>query len=120
MTFWNRASRRRFALAAPFALALLPLAAHAQSPKAPLTVDDLVRMKRISSPQGSPDGHYVVYAVRETDMEANKGTTDLWLLDLTAKTPAEPRRLTQNPANDSSPKWSPDSRTIYFLSTRSG
>jgi dipeptidyl aminopeptidase/acylaminoacyl peptidase len=28
--------------------------------------------------------------------------------------------LTQNDANDSSPRWAPDSRAIYFLSTRSG
>jgi len=42
-----------------------------------------------------------------------------WLLDLTQKD-STPRRLTQNDANDSSPRWAPDSRTIYFLSTRSG
>jgi len=52
-------------------------------------------------------------------MEANRGRTDVWLLDLTHKN-AMPLRLTQNDANDSSPRWAPDSRTIYFLSTRSG
>src|SRR4029077_19005121 len=50
---------------------------------------------------------------------ANKGRTSLWLLDLTTGT-AQPRRLTDVKANDSSPRWSPDSRTLYFLSTRSG
>src|SRR4029077_97705 len=43
----------------------------------------------------------------------------LWLLDLTPGT-AQPRRLTEVKANDSSPRWSPDGRTLYFLSTRSG
>jgi len=57
--------------------------------------------------------------MRETDMEANRGRTDIWLLDLTQKN-ATPVRLTQNEANDSSPRWAPDSRTLYFLSTRSG
>jgi len=52
-------------------------------------------------------------------MDANRRRTDLWLLDLTAKD-ATPRRLTQNPANDSSPRWSADGKAIYFLSTRSG
>ncbi|HVO45127.1 MAG TPA: S9 family peptidase [Steroidobacteraceae bacterium] len=85
----------------------------------PFTVDDMVRLKRISDPQVSPDGRYVVYVLRETDMEANKGRTDLWLVDLTAKT-STPRRLTQNEADDFSPRWSPDGRWIYFLSTRSG
>ena len=85
----------------------------------PLTADDLVRMKRVTDPQVSPDGHYAAFVLRETDIEANRGRTDLWLLDLTQKE-ATPRRLTQNDANDSSPRWAPDSRTLYFLSTRSG
>ena len=96
-------------------IASLAVAAHA----APLTVEDLVRLKRLSDPQVSPDGHYVAYVLRETDIEANKGRTDLWLLDLRPKD-AQPRRLTQNSANDSSPRWAPDSHTLYFLSTRSG
>ena len=83
------------------------------------TVDDLVRIKRVSDPQVSPDGRYVAFVMRETDMEANRGRTDVWLLDLTQKN-ATPLRLTQNDANDLSPRWAPDSRTIYFLSTRSG
>jgi dipeptidyl aminopeptidase/acylaminoacyl peptidase len=83
------------------------------------TPDDLVRLKRLSDPQVSPDGHYVAYVVAETDVDADKRRSDLWLIDLTAKEPA-PRRLTQNPANDSNPRWSADSKLIYFLSTRSG
>jgi len=84
-----------------------------------LTADDLVRIKRVTDPEVSPDGRYVAFVVRETDMEANRGRTDVWLLDLAQKN-ATPLRLTQNDANDSSPRWAPDSRTIYFLSTRSG
>jgi hypothetical protein len=60
-----------------------------------LTVDDLVRIKRVSDPQVSPDGRYVAFVMRETDMEANRGRTDVWLLDLTQKN-ATPLRLTQN------------------------
>ena len=83
----------------------------------PFTVEDLLRLKRVSDPQVSPDGRYVVYVVRETDMEANKGRTDLWLLDLTQKD-AQPLRLTTDPASDTSPRWAPDSRTLYFLHSR--
>jgi dipeptidyl aminopeptidase/acylaminoacyl peptidase len=85
----------------------------------PFTVEDLVRLKRLTDPQVSPDSRYVAFVVRETDMEANKGRTDVWLLDL-ARKGEEPRRLTTSPANHSSPRWAPDSRTLYFLSTRSG
>src|SRR5438874_1534247 len=86
---------------------------------APFTVDDLVLLKRISDPQLSPDGRQVAFVQRETDMDANKGRTSLWLLDLAPGT-AAPRRLTNVKANDSSPRWSPDGRTLYFMSTRSG
>src|SRR5215472_18885913 len=85
----------------------------------PFTIEDLVRVKRLSDPEVSPDGRYVAYVLRETDMDANKGRTDLWLLDLTRKD-AQPRQLTTDPANDSSPRWAPDSHTLYFLSTRGG
>ncbi|WP_414717483.1 prolyl oligopeptidase family serine peptidase [Steroidobacter sp.] len=107
---------------------LMPLAASAaqpsqqQSPAAaphPFTVEDLVRLQRVSEPVLSPDGRTVVYTVRETDMAANRGRTDLWSLDLATKG-AQPRRLTTHPDNDSSPAWSSDGRDIYFLSTRSG
>jgi len=86
---------------------------------APFTVDDLVRLKRISDPQISPDGRVLAFVQRETDMEANKGHTSLWLLDLTDPA-AEPQRATGAAGNDTSPRWGRDGRTLYFLSNRGG
>ena len=98
----------------------LPPSAHSKPAELkPFTADDLVRLKRVTDPQVSPDRRYVAFVLRETDMEANRGRTDIWLLDLADKTPT-PRRLTQNEAQDTSPRWASDSRTLYFLSTRSG
>ena len=85
---------------------------------APFTVEDLLMLKRISDPQVSPDGRYLVFVQRETDMAANKGRTSLWLLALAAG--ARPQQITDSNGGDSSPRWAPDSRTLYFLSTRSG
>ncbi|MDW8259870.1 MAG: S9 family peptidase, partial [Gammaproteobacteria bacterium] len=82
------------------------------------SADLLVRLNRLSDPQLSPDRRYVVYVLRETDLAANRGRSDLWLIDLAIKD-ARPRRLTQHLANDGHPRWSPDSRTLYFLSERS-
>src|SRR5450755_2771284 len=86
---------------------------------APFTADDLVRLQRIADPQVSPDARYVIFVLRATDMAANRGHTHLWLIDRTEVNPPA-RVLALNAANDSSPRWAPDSRTIYFLSTRSG
>jgi len=83
------------------------------------TPTDLNGLARISDPQVSPNGRFVVYVQRETDFEANRGRNDLWLVDLEAAT-AKPRRLTQHAANDTHPRWAPDSASIYFLSARAG
>src|SRR5689334_2585448 len=80
-----------------------------------LTPTDLNQLARVSDPQVSPDGRYVAYAQRDADLEANRGRTDLWLIDL--KDPAaKPRRLTQHSANDTHPRWSADGSSVYFLS----
>ncbi|GBC84264.1 Dipeptidyl-peptidase 5 [bacterium HR11] len=83
----------------------------------PFTVHDLVAMDRLSDWQVSPDGRHVVFVVSSVDLENNRRRTDLWLVrtDGTGL-----RRLTTHPANDFNPRWSPDGRTVYFLSTRSG
>src|SRR5689334_3042934 len=81
------------------------------------TVHDLVMMERISDPHVSPDAHYVVYTVRETDLPNNKGVYNLWLLDL-SDVNAKPRKITISGATD--PRWSSDGKAILFLSRRSG
>src|SRR6516162_4347155 len=92
--------------------------AHAASGGAPFTPEDLVVLRRISDPQVSPDGRYLAFVQRDTDLAANRGRTTLWLLALAAG--AHPQQLTDPSGGDSSPRWAPDSRTLYFLSTRSG
>ena len=83
----------------------------------PFSVHDMVAMDRISDPQVSPDGTWIAFVLRTTDLEANRGRTDLWLArtDGTAL-----RRLTSHDAGDSSPRFSRDGKSIWFLSTRSG
>jgi dipeptidyl aminopeptidase/acylaminoacyl peptidase len=82
----------------------------------PFSPNDLVTLARISDPQASPDGRHVLYVQRETDMDADRGRTSLWQVDLPNGTP---RRLTTAIGNASQPRWSADGRAIFFLSTRS-
>ena len=88
-------------------------------PTLPFTIQDMVRMERISDVAVSPSGKRVAFTQRTTDMEANKGRTSVWLLD-TGKRGATPLRLTDGGPNSNSPEWSKDGKFIYFLSNRSG
>jgi len=108
----------RSAIACTVALAFQGPAGAADNPRA-FTPTDLNMLARVGDPQVSPSGRYVVYVQRETDLDANRGRNDLWLVDLEAKAP-KPRRLTQHSANDTHPRWSVDGTSIYFLSTRGG
>ena len=106
------------ASALAFALCLPATGAVAQDDREPLTVHHMLDMQRVSSPQLSPNGRSVAFVVRETDLEADRGRTDLWLVDRGKK--KSPRRLTTHEASDHSPVWAPDGRSLYFLSSRSG
>jgi dipeptidyl aminopeptidase/acylaminoacyl peptidase len=109
-----------FGIAAAVAcvIGMIGVAQAADDPRA-FTPTDLNMLARVSDPQISPNGRYVVYVERETDLDANRGRSDLWLLDLAAN-PPKPRRLTQHSANDTHPRWSIDGSNIYFLSSRAG
>ncbi|HEX4542040.1 MAG TPA: hypothetical protein VH114_02650, partial [Candidatus Acidoferrum sp.] len=103
-----------------FVCALVPafgLTALAQeSAKHVITFDDLIKMHRISEPQVSPDGKWVAYTVSTPDLDANRGVSNIWLVSTAGGAPAQ---LTQS-GHDSSPVWSPDGKTLAFLSSRSG
>ena len=108
-----------------FVLSLVCLAgasAAATTPPEPtqaFSIQDMVRMERISDVAVAPDGKHVAFTERTTDMEANKGRTSVWMLD-TGKRGATPLRLTDGGPNSNSPEWSKDGKFIYFLSNRSG
>ena len=99
-------------------LAATATTAMSASPR-PVTVHDLVRMERVSDPRLSPDGSMVAYTLRETDYEANKGKRNLWTVRADGRDP--PRQVTHSASgNSDTPRWSPDGKWIYFLSSRSG
>ncbi|MFO7654025.1 MAG: S9 family peptidase [Candidatus Krumholzibacteriia bacterium] len=86
----------------------------------PFSVHDLLAMDRISDAQVSPDGRRAIFTLRETDLEANRGRTDLWLVELErGAARGEPWRLTTHEAGDWSGRWNGHG-DIYFLSARSG
>lgn len=86
----------------------------------PMTAADLATLSRVGAPAVSPDGRWLVYQQRETDLAGDRGLTDLWRLDLRARNGA-PERFASTPEhNEHSPAFSADGAYVYFLSNRSG
>jgi dipeptidyl aminopeptidase/acylaminoacyl peptidase len=83
----------------------------------PFSILDMLAMSRISSPLPSPDGKQIAFVRRDTDMEADRGRTSLWIMDTAG---SEPRQLVEFADGAGSPAWAPDGKKLYFLSSRSG
>ncbi|MFT3714134.1 MAG: S9 family peptidase [Archangium sp.] len=96
---------------------LVSLALTAAPPKKPFSVNELVMLKRAAGLKVSPDGTKIAFQLRTTDLEANKGRLDLWLVGTDGK---GLRQLTTHEGNESDAVWSNDGTALYFLSARSG
>jgi dipeptidyl aminopeptidase/acylaminoacyl peptidase len=80
-----------------------------------ITAEDLYRIELLSEPRLSPDGRHVVYRLQRVDRKTEKKYGNLWIVPAEA---GQPRQFTYGDQSDSSPRWSPDGKTIAFLSNR--
>ncbi|MBM3775800.1 MAG: S9 family peptidase, partial [Acidobacteria bacterium] len=97
-----------------FAALLLAVSLPAQKP---FDAAALMRLARISDPQLSPDGRLVAFTAMSVDVEANKRTTSIWVVELGGGTP---RKIASAGEHNERPSWSPDSKRIAFVSDRGG
>ena len=86
------------------------------SGKHPITFSDLMSMHRVAGATISADGKWIAYAVSTPDMEANRNAGNIWIVPATGGTAIQ---LTQS-GHDSAPAWSPDGKTLAFMSSRDG
>lgn len=68
------------------------------------------------TPRWSPNGQWIAFDSRASDPDP-KGNADIYVINADG---GQPRRLTEDPAEDITPSWSRDSKWVYFGSTRSG
>lgn len=80
-----------------------------------LTPELLVTQKTVRDAQISPDGSRVAYTVGEASKEGEHPKGHIWMVSYEG---GDARPFTSGPGLDTSPRWSPDGRTLAFLSDR--
>jgi len=92
-------------------LAALPLAAQTAA-KRPMTFADLQAMKRVSDPQISPSGKWVLFSVTDVSLEKNSKTNHLWVVPIAS---GKEIQVTTG-AGESNGRFSPDGKSVLYTS----
>lgn len=94
---------------------LMPLSTAFAEASKPLSVELLWQLKRIGSPVVSSTGEHIIAPVTEYDLKEDKGSTQLWRFDGEGK---HNRAITAKGLKVSEPVFSPDGKTLAFISER--
>jgi len=87
------------------------------TPHRPITPKDVVDYRAPRDAQISPDGQFVAFSLEHASKPRpmSQLPSQIWLAEVAS---AHSRRLTFSAGVDCSPRWSPDSRRLAFLSDR--
>jgi dipeptidyl aminopeptidase/acylaminoacyl peptidase len=81
-----------------------------------ITPEDYFAFEFLSDPHISPDGKLVAYVVTKVDRAQNRRNSAIWMV--AADGSRAPWQFTTSPQSATSPRWSPDGRSLAFLSSR--
>src|SRR5665213_94000 len=108
-------------LAAVVAMGAAAFPAHGQSApvngasgslgKRPMTFADLMAMKRVSDPQISPSGKWVLFSVTDVDLAKNKKVNHLWVAPMDGSAPE--RQVTSN-TGESFGRFAPNGQFVSY------
>ncbi len=80
--------------------------------KRAMTPDDLWAMKRVGSYDVSPDGKTIAFTITSYNMDENKGSTDIWLINSDG---SDLRQLLDSKPGKNEPKFSPDGKKFAYV-----
>ena len=96
------------------ALVMALLSANAQ--KRAFTIEDLYRVKGLSSVSLSPDGKTVCYTASSSDLKSQKSGSDIYIMNADG---SHTKALTED-GKSSSAVWSKDGKSIFFTNNEKG
>ena len=99
------------ALSAAF---LLAISAQAQNRFQP---EDIWKLSYVSEPQASPDGKNILFGIKTTKLEDNKGNNDLFIMKSDGRGMIS---LIESPQSEFNARWRPDGKKIGFLRSEGG
>src|SRR4051812_2018843 len=73
--------------------------------------NDLMKIRRVSDPQLSPDGKTVAFTVGDVDKAANRVINQIYTVSIDG---TNLKQITKGEKSNSSPRWSPDGKKIAF------
>jgi len=88
----------------------------AQGPAA-FTVEEMLKLKRVSDPQLSPDGTKIAFVVTDVSLDANTRNNDIWVVPAAGGAPV---KMVGTDRSEDRPRWSPDGKQVAFVSNREG
>ena len=97
------------------ALLIVSIVAVAQNGRHVPSIDELLTLKTVGAVQISPDGKWIAYTVGYGDFKTDAFMNQIWLADVSS---GRTFQVTRGDKSSTTPRWSPDSAWLTFLSNR--
>ncbi|WP_246153583.1 S9 family peptidase [Terriglobus albidus] len=86
--------------------------------KRPMTFEDLQQIRRVTDPQVSPSGKWVMFSATSVDLATNKKTMHLYTVPVDGS--AKEKAVTAGKDGETAGRFSPDGKQVLFLSSNEG
>ena len=102
---------KRLVIAVSLILLALASVAIAQENRR-FTVEDNLKMRRVSDPRVSPDGRSVAFTIGDVNLDGNRVVNQIYVISMAG---GAVKQLTNGDKSASSPRWSPDGKKIAYV-----